>query len=151
MEMESLLVSLNLSLIVFDPSASFDAKTRTQCTTRKSQWLVEISNSPSCNTCMSGKQNLSSHILFIYSKKKVKALILPEKHYNKEVAILENRALYIMLHFKTLMITLHVDDRTQGRGQCKKKKKFLPPILQLCLQGYSQWASPHRCDGYKNK
>ena len=37
------------------------------------------------------------------------------------------------------------------KKQKQKQKKHVPPILQLCLQGYSQWASPHRCDGYKNK
>ena len=47
---------------LFDPSASFDAKTQIQCTTRRSQLSAETSSSPSCNSCRSTKQDLPSQL-----------------------------------------------------------------------------------------
>ena len=59
MERESPQVCSNLIPELFDPSASFDAKTQIQCTTTRSQLSVNISSNPSCNTCRSTKWKIA--------------------------------------------------------------------------------------------
>ena len=59
MERESPQVCSNLIPELFDPSASFDAKTQIQCTTMRSQLSVNISSNPSCNTCRSTKWKIA--------------------------------------------------------------------------------------------